>query len=56
MVTHETPTDWPHLDTAPCRLVTDGVRSAVEQARAFAGERDVTITAGDVRSQALRDT
>lgn len=54
VVTHEVPTDWAHLDTAPFTFVTDGVRSAIEQARSFAGDRDVSVTAGDVGGQALR--
>jgi dihydrofolate reductase len=55
VVTHRAPTDWPHLRTAPFTFVTEGVRSAVEQARAFAGDGDVTVTAGDVGGQALRE-
>lgn len=52
VVTHQAPTGWPFPD-APFTFVTDGVRSAVEQARAFAGDRDVSVTAGDVGRQAL---
>jgi dihydrofolate reductase len=52
VVTHEAPTDWPYPD-APFTFVTDGVRSAVEQAKAFAGERNVSVTAGDIGGQAL---
>jgi dihydrofolate reductase len=52
VVTHQAPTAWPYPD-APFTFVTDGVRSAVEQARAFAGDRDVTVTAGDIGRQAL---
>jgi dihydrofolate reductase len=55
VVTHEVPTDWPHLGTAPFTFVTDGVRSAIEQAKAYAGDRDVSVTAGDVGGQALRE-
>lgn len=52
VVTHTPPTGWPHPD-APFTFVTDGVGSAIEQAKAFAGERNVTVTAGDVGGQAL---
>jgi len=52
VVTHAPPTDWPFPD-APFTFVTDGVPSAVAQARAFAGDGDVTVTAGDVGGQAL---
>jgi dihydrofolate reductase len=52
VVTHEPPTGWGFPD-APFTFVTDGVASAIEQAKAFAGGRDVTVTAGDVGGQAL---
>jgi dihydrofolate reductase len=52
VVTHEPPTGWDHPD-APFTFVTDGVPSAVEQARKLAGERGVSLTAGTVASQAL---
>lgn len=52
VVTHEPPTDWPFPD-APFTFVTDGVASAVAQARAFAGDRDVAVAAGDIGGQAL---
>jgi dihydrofolate reductase len=55
VVIHEVPTDWPHLGSAPSTFVTDGVRSAIEQAEAFAGDRDVSVVAGDVGGQALRE-
>ena len=54
VVTHEPPTDWEFTDAAPFTFV-DSVRGAVEQARAFAGERDVSLTAGDIGGQALRE-
>lgn len=54
VVTHTVPTDWPHLGTAPFTFVTDGVASAIEQAKAYAGDRDVSVAAGDVGGQALR--
>lgn len=52
VVTHEAPDDWEHPD-APFTFVIDGVRSAVEQAVAFAGDRDVSVSAGDVGGQAI---
>jgi dihydrofolate reductase len=52
VVTHQAPTDWPYPD-APFTFVTEGVHSAVAQARAFAGDRDVSITAGDIGGQAI---
>ncbi|WP_029433877.1 dihydrofolate reductase family protein [Blastococcus sp. URHD0036] len=53
VVTHRPVTDWPHADTAPFTFAPD-VRTAVERARQLAGERDVTVSAGDVGGQALR--
>jgi dihydrofolate reductase len=54
VVTHEPPTDWAFRDTAPFTFVTD-VRAAIEQAKAFAGDRDVAVSAGQVAGQALRE-
>jgi dihydrofolate reductase len=54
VVTHRVPTEWveSHPD-APFTFVTDGVASALIQAQAVAGDRDVSITAGDMAGQAL---
>lgn len=54
VVTHAPPTDWEHASTAPFTFVTDGVESAIAQAREFAGERDVDVAAGQIGGQALR--
>lgn len=53
VVTHEVPSDWPHLGRAPFTFVTDGVEAAIAQARRHCGDRDVSITAGDIGGQAL---
>ena len=53
VVTHHPPADWAFAGAAPFTFV-DGVQDAVERARAFAGDRDVAVTAGQVGSQALR--
>jgi len=52
VVTHEPPTDWPFPD-APFTFVTDGVRSAIAQARDVAGDRDVVVSAGNIGRQVL---
>ena len=52
VLTHKPPTDWPFPD-APFTFVTDGVQSAVAQAQAIAGDRDVSVSAGTVAGQAL---
>ncbi|MGY1804916.1 dihydrofolate reductase family protein [Blastococcus sp. SYSU D00922] len=54
VVTHEPPTDWEHAGSAPFTFV-DGVRSAIEQARDLAGDRDVSVSAGQIGGQALRE-
>jgi len=53
VVTHEPPTDWEFRNTAPFTFVTD-VRAAIEQAKAFAGDRDVSVAAGQMAGVALR--
>jgi dihydrofolate reductase len=52
VVTHRPPSDWDFPD-APFTFVTDGVASAVAQAKAFAGDQDVSVSAGDIGGQAL---
>ena len=55
VVTHRPADDWPHAGTAPFTFVTDGVAGAIERARALTGDRDVSVTAGDVGGQAIRE-
>jgi dihydrofolate reductase len=52
VVTHEPPTGWPFPD-APFTFVTDGLASAIDRAKAAAGDRDVSLTGGDLLGQAL---
>ena len=54
VVTHRPADGWPHLGSAPFTFVPD-VRGAIEQAKAYAGDRDVSVAAGDVGGQALRE-
>jgi dihydrofolate reductase len=54
VVTHRPVIDWPWADTAPFTFVGD-VRGAIEQARAYAPDRDISVAAGDVGGQALRE-
>jgi dihydrofolate reductase len=54
VVTHSVPTDWEYFGTAPFTFVTDGVASAIAQAREVAGDRVVDVAAGNVGGQALR--
>jgi dihydrofolate reductase len=54
VVTHRVPTEWieAHPD-APFTFVIDGVESAIAKAQAVAGDRVVSLTAGDLAGQAL---
>jgi dihydrofolate reductase len=54
VVTHRVPTEWieAHPD-APFTFVTDGVESAIAKAQAVAGDRVVSLTAGNLAGQAL---
>ena len=50
VVTHQPPDGW---DDAPFTFVTDGVPSAVEQARAVAGDKWVGVASPDITRQCL---
>jgi dihydrofolate reductase len=52
VVTHRPPTDWDFPD-APFTFVTDGVASAVAQAKAYSGDKVVSVTPGNVGGQAV---
>jgi len=52
VVTHEEPADWPHPD-APFTFVTDGLESAVEQAKKTAGEKNVAVASTTIAQQCL---
>jgi dihydrofolate reductase len=53
VVTHQPPAGWPYPD-APFTFVTDGLPSALAQAQAVAGDRDVSITPGNIAGQAFQ--
>lgn len=54
VVTHRPPPpDWPPVPDAPFTFVFDGVESAVEQARAAAGEHAVGVAGADIAQQCL---
>ncbi|WP_103353111.1 dihydrofolate reductase family protein [Amycolatopsis sp. CA-128772] len=52
VVTHKEPADWPHPD-APFTFVTDGVASAVEQAKKVAGDKNVAVASTTIAQQCL---
>ena len=52
VVTHEPPSAWPFPE-APFTFVTEGVEHAIERARAFAADGDVSVAAGTIGTEAL---
>jgi dihydrofolate reductase len=52
VVTHSVPEGWPR-DDAPFTFVTVGVESAVAQAKAIAGEKDVAVATPTITQQCL---
>jgi dihydrofolate reductase len=53
VVTHSVPQDWVY-EGSPFTFVTDGVESAVEQAKEAAGEKDVAVGAASIVQQCIR--
>jgi dihydrofolate reductase len=53
VVSHEVPPEFAGED-APFTFVTDGVERAIEQARAAAGDKYVSVMGADVPQQAIR--
>ena len=52
VVTHEAPTDWRHPE-APLTFVTDGLDSAIAQAKAVAGDKFVAVASAKLAQQCL---
>ena len=52
VVTHAVPDEWVY-EGSPFTFVTDGVESAVERARAVAGDRDVAVGAASIAQQCI---
>jgi dihydrofolate reductase len=53
VVTHTVPQEWVY-EASPFTFVTDGVESAVEQAKVVAGEKDVAVGAASIVQQCIR--
>jgi dihydrofolate reductase len=53
ILTHEVPEKWRDRETA-FTIVTDGVESAIHQAKAVAGDKPVGVAGGDIAMQCLR--
>ena len=52
VVTHSVPEGWPR-EGSPFTFVTDGIESAIEQAKALAGDKMVAVNGGTIASQCL---
>lgn len=52
IVTHHPPQEWVREDS-PFTFVTDGVESAIQKAKAAAGDKDVAIATASIFQQAL---
>jgi dihydrofolate reductase len=53
VVTHTLPQEWVY-EGSPFTFVTEGVQSAVEQAKAVAGDKDVAVGAASIAQQRIR--
>lgn len=53
VVTHNVPQEWVY-EGSPFTFVTDGVESAVEQARAVAGDKDIAVGSASIAQQCIR--
>lgn len=53
VLTHNVPEGWDY-DGSPFTFVTDGVESAVEKAKAVAGDKNVAVGAASLAQQCLR--
>jgi dihydrofolate reductase len=53
VVTHTVPQEWVK-EGSPFTFVTDGVESAVEQAQAVAGDKNVSVAAASIAQQCIK--
>ena len=53
VLTHTVPQQWVY-EGSPFEFVTDGVESAVEQAKQAAGDKNVAVGAASIAQQCLR--
>jgi dihydrofolate reductase len=51
--THSVPQEWVYKGS-PFTFVTDGVQSAIEQAKAVAGDKDVAVGAASIVQQCIK--
>ena len=53
VVSHTAPQEWVY-EGSPYRFVTDGLESALEQAKAIAGDKDVGVVGASLMQQCIR--
>lgn len=53
VVTHEAPADWHYPGSENFSFVDGGIAAAIAKARELAGDRDVSVAAGEIGTQAL---
>ena len=53
VVTHTVLQEWDY-ERSPFTFVTEGVESAVKQAKAVAGDKDVAVSAASIAQQCIR--
>lgn len=54
VVTHHVPQEWANREDSPFTFVTDGVESAIAQARKVAGDKNVGVGGANITQQALK--
>jgi dihydrofolate reductase len=54
VVTHTVPQEWFNKEGSPFTFVTDGVESAIEQARAVADDKNVGVDGASISQQAIK--
>lgn len=54
VVTHTIPQEWADKEGSPFTFVTDGVESAIEQARKVAGDKNVVVDGASIAQQAIK--
>lgn len=54
IVTHSLPQEWVNKEGSPFTFVTDGVESAIEQAKQIAGDKDVVLGSASIVQQCIK--
>ncbi|HLO16440.1 MAG TPA: dihydrofolate reductase family protein [Anaerolineales bacterium] len=54
VVTHSVPEEWVDKEGSPFTFVTNGVESAIEHAKAVAGDKNVAVDGASIVHQAIK--